>query len=197
MYSLPYLHCLSFSFLCSIIRSEFNQPHIIFEGIKLKLSTALVLSTLAFTSSSVFANTVVFEKQTENFETQACYTAATQGIDVAKELLKNNNVGYNSFKKQTTCNGMTIDKFSAKYFNSTSDSNQVLSIVALTAVNQTPESQLCVDAATMGEKLARKKHDLKSASIKCNGKNIATFLKGLKNHKVVSTANQSNIVASL
>lgn len=163
----------------------------------MKLSTILVLSTLAFTSSSVFANTVVFEKQAENFETQACYIAATQGIDVAKELLKHNNVSYDGFKKQTTCNGMTIDKFSAKYFNSTSDSNQVLPIIALTAVDQAPESQLCVDAATMGEKLAREKHDLRRASIKCNGKNLSEFLKDLKSHKVVNTANQSNIIASL
>jgi hypothetical protein len=197
MYRNSYLDCLSFPFLCPIIRSEFNHLHITFEGIKLKLSTALVLSTLALTSSSVLANTVVFEKQTENFETQACYTAATQGIDVAKELLKNNNVSYKGFKNQTTCNGMTIDRFSAKYFNSTSESNTVLPIIALTAVDQAPESQLCVDAATMGEKLAREKHDLKRASIKCNGINISTFLKDLKDHKVVKTANQSNIVASL
>ena len=151
---------------------------------------------MAFTSSSVFANTVVFEKQAENFETQACYTAATQGIDVTKELLKDNNVSYNGFRNQTTCNGMTIDKFSAKYFNSTSDSIQVLPIIALTAVDQEPESQLCVDAATMGEKQARKKHDLENASIKCNGQNINTFLKNLKKHKIVKALDQNNNVAS-
>jgi hypothetical protein len=162
----------------------------------LKLSTLLALSTLAFTSSSVFANTVVFEKQADDFETQACYTAATQGIDVAKELLKNNNVSYNGFKNKTTCNGMKIDEFSAKYFNSTFESNQVLPIIALTALDQEPESQLCVDAATMGEKQARAKHNLKHVNVKCNGKNISTFLKDLKNHKVVKTANQSNVIAS-
>jgi hypothetical protein len=54
-----------------------------------------------------------------------------------------------------------------------------------------------VDAATMGEKLAREKHDLRRASIKCNGKNLSEFLKDLKSHKVVNTANQSNIIASL
>ncbi len=161
----------------------------------MKLSTVWVLGALAFTSSNVFAKTVVFEKKAENFETQACYTAATQGMDAAEALFSNSQLNFTTGKNLISCNGMSLVDFSAKYYHNSSTSEQVLPIIELTAVSQTPETQLCVDAALIGEKEARVKHDLEGASIKCNGQSLSTFLKKLKNRKIAKSTNQQDIVA--
>ncbi len=146
----------------------------------------LVVSSLAmFATHSV--SSVSFEKSNNNLETKACYAAATQGIEAAKALIGLSNISYNSFKNNVMCNGMKIDAFAGKY-HKTEVQNKVVKIVAMNQMNQSVESRLCLDAISMGEDAARRKYNLRSEAISCNGKRISQFLKSFKGAKVLTQA---------
>lgn len=163
----------------------------------MKTSTILLASALTIFSSGVFANAVSFTKQADDLETEACYTAATQGLASAKSFLRDSNINYTEFRSSVMCNGMSITQFAKKYFNSADNDAQSIEVVAISALDQNPESLLCVDAVTMGEKAARAKHGIKLGSVLCNGKEIGRFLKDFENRKVVKTDSTDNTIASL
>lgn len=162
----------------------------------MKLLTFVAFSAIATTTIPAFANTSAFTMQNENVETQACYTAATQGLDAAKAFLKSNDVNYFVFKETVVCNGMQINEFARKYHRNNAQ-RAPLEVVSLNAENQSPESLLCVDAVSMGERKARIKHSMQNVSVRCNGKTITQFLRALKASKIVKKNDKENTIASL
>lgn len=169
----------------------------------MKITTLALSLSLSLTvmSANAFASKVEFKKGSNDLETQVCYTAAKQGISAAKRLVQANNMNFNTFKTSVMCNGMSVSIFASKYakarMGDPSVASQTVKVVALSALNQSPESQLCLDAVTMGEKQARVKHSMRNARIECNGEDISDFLESFKNMKVVQSANESETLASL
>ena len=44
---------------------------------------------------------------------------------------------------------------------------------------------LCLDAAVMGEKAARAKHNMRNELVTCNGQTLRSFLRSLENSEIV------------
>ncbi|GLR72110.1 hypothetical protein [Agaribacter marinus] len=164
----------------------------------MKTSTLILSAALTFTALSVSANQVEFEKVNNNLETEACYTAATKGMNATKEIVQKSKVSFAVFKNSVMCNGMRINEFAAKYFDKKSSitEKKTIQVVALSALDRSPESQLCLDAVVMGEKAARSKHNMRNTNVVCNGKSLSHFLKTFKNRKVVLDTDESSSIAS-
>lgn len=148
-------------------------------------------------SLNAFSASISFEKMGTNLETEACYAAATDGIRAAKTVVRAQGVNYIELSSTLLCNGMKITDFANKYakLRKQNQANATVKLVALSAMDRSVESRLCLDAVTMGETAARQKHNMRNASIQCNGKEISVFLKTLKNVKVVEQ--ESTKVAAL
>lgn len=165
----------------------------------MKFSTLVLSAGLTFVSLNAAALNLKFEKTGSDLETQACFTAATQGIKAAKKLVRAEGVNYIELSSTLLCNGMQIKDFANKYakLQAKNDAAKTVKVVALSAMDRTIESQLCLDAVTMGEKQARAKYQMRNATIKCNGQEIGQFLKSLENIKVVNAEGESTDIAAL
>jgi hypothetical protein len=143
-------------------------------------------ATVTLSFASLNANAAKFEKADDRFETNACYVAATEGLDAVRALAKENDVNVRSLFATTSCNGLTFKSFAKKHQNKMAlKEDTAIRIVSLTSVDRSPESQLCLDSVVMGEKAARQKHGILNGSIKCNGKDISDFSKSFNDIKVL------------
>ena len=150
----------------------------------MKLLSVATAMTLTFATATTMAKTVVLKPLDQNLETQACYTAATQGIDAAKTLVKEHNIRFSLFKNTVTCNGLRLVDFAHEFGEQEEKSGNIVTRIALVAVNTNVESQLCLDAVTMGEKKARNKHDI-YAPVICNNLNLPDFVRSFKKREIV------------
>lgn len=165
----------------------------------MKTVKMLLSASLIFAAHSSIASSVEFVKTTDNLETQACYAAASEGLNAAKKVLRAKKISFSQANERVMCNGLSMTKFASKYEalrQQDNDEVTTVRIVALSAMDQSKESQLCLDAVSMGEHAARAKHRMQSASVKCNGQNIKQFLKSFKSVKLVSNNNQEDVIAS-
>ena len=152
----------------------------------IKLSTLAALSAITLLSAgSSFANTanVTFKPLNESLETQACLTAATEGLSAARKLVRENDINFGIFNKAVTCNGMKLAAFANTYFEQ--ENQDAPKVVAIRAKNTNVESQLCLDAVLMGEEQARQKHDLLGVSVICNNKPLSSFVRSMNRDNVV------------
>lgn len=160
----------------------------------MKLRTLTLAAGLTFLSMNAFAATQNFKKIDNNIETQACYAAATKGLDDAKAIVDNAGYNFRKFRTEVTCNGLSIDDFAEKYAN-TEDNQEPIRLVALRAVNNEDASMLCLDAAVMGERAAREKHGMRHENIMCNGQTLRSFLRSLKNSEIVENTVKDDVIA--
>jgi hypothetical protein len=145
---------------------------------KTLLSIALATSLLAapvFASAS--SGKVQIRPADSTFETEVCYTAATQGLTEARALIIESGEHYSSFVKALKCNGHSLVR-TAKMFRNQSELATTQETAKVKFVtDEAPESQVCLDAIVMGVDAALEKHSLVRSSIICNGSSIETFAK--------------------
>jgi hypothetical protein len=165
----------------------------------MKFSTLALSAGLTLVALNASAFNLKFEKTGNDLETKACYAAATDGVKAAKKIVRAEGVNYIELSSTLLCNGMKIKDFANKYakLQAKSDQAKTVKVVALSAMDRTLESQLCLDAVTMGEKAARTKYNMRNDAIKCNGKDISQFLKTLENTKVVSLQDEDADAAEI
>ena len=155
-----------------------------------KIALSALLTIFAINAS---ASDSAFQKSNNNVETEVCYTAAKQGLGAAKRAIKTKGLNYRTFQTSVMCNGLSLPQFASKFATLRSkgiEQKDTVTVVSISALDRSVESQLCLDAGTLGERAARTKHNLKSADVQCNGKSISNFLKSFRNKKIVS--NQSD-----
>jgi hypothetical protein len=145
------------------------------------LSTLLTITTIAL-SSAASAKTVEFRPADNSFESKVCYVAASQGLDSAYDLIRENDINLNRFIEQLSCNGKSLKRVSrlATQLNqNTSEDDQSESTTTRIrfVTNENPESEVCKDAVVLGVDEALEKHDMKRSNIICNGLKISRFAK--------------------
>lgn len=151
----------------------------------MKLSTIAILLTVSVSSASALAKNTVFKPLGDNIETQACITAATEGLDAAKALVVENELNFWKFNASVSCNGESLSSFAKKYNQPASQSDvEETEIVRVVAVNEAAASRICADALIIGEKAARSKHGIVQEEIYCNGREISSFVRQFKNRSV-------------
>ncbi|MDG1122528.1 MAG: DUF3718 domain-containing protein [Glaciecola sp.] len=148
----------------------------------MKLSTLAIAATIALSSTSAFAKKVVFKTVNNDFATQVCFTAATQGYDSAKTLVKENDINFSAYAESVTCNGLSIRKF-AKTYRTTSTQVSKVEKIALVAKDANLESQLCLDAVVNGEQAARAKFNMYN-KVLCNSQSLSVFVRKFKDQEV-------------
>jgi len=150
----------------------------------MKLSTIATTALITLASSFTFANDVVFKATDDSIASQACVAAATGGLRAVKDLVIENNINYNDFRSTVSCNAMSLTRFARTYASQNIVSEaEAPEFVRLVAKTETVESQLCVDAAIMGEQAARAKHNVLDR-VTCNGKVLSRFVKTLEDKEV-------------
>ena len=154
---------------------------------KLLLTASTIAIALTMSAGTATAKTVVLKPINQNLETQACYVAATESMKAAKELVLASGVSFSEFRKTVTCNDMSLRDFANAYSQETEensqDNNEKTTRIALVAKNANVESQLCLDAVTMGEQAARALHAI-NEPVACNGRDLSVFLRSFKNQQV-------------
>lgn len=151
----------------------------------MKLSTLAIALTLAACTGSAFAKEVVFKPILENFETQVCLTAATEGLNASKALILENEQRYSTFTSSLTCNGLSLASFANKYTQVEEQAPKNTKPVTLIAKNTNIASKVCLDALVMGETKARQKHNITKDHISCNNQNISRFVRRYSNETVI------------
>lgn len=148
----------------------------------MKLSTVAVALTLTVASVQAMAGSVTFKQANANFETQACYTAATEGYSAARKLVKSNGYDFAEFKATVTCNGESLRSFAKQFANTPSAETKSITIVAK---NTDIASKACVEAIKIGETQARAKYSLQGETIFCNRKEMSEFVRKYNDNNVV------------
>lgn len=152
--------------------------------LSLSASSIAIAVTLTLASANTMANKVVLKPIDKTIATQVCYTAATEGLDVAKAIVKENRINFNKFRGTLKCNGLTLVDFTSKYAKKESSAKaETPARVTLVAKNSNVESQLCLDAVSMGEKAARAKYSIKT-SVLCNNRDLPSFIRSFKKQNV-------------
>lgn len=159
------------------------------------VSTLAVAVTLSLGAAETQAKDFVLKPVNQKIETQACYVAATEGLSAVKVLLKQHRESYAIFKHAVTCNGLNLADFAIEYNLNSEQVRERFELentkepkqrqVSFVATNTNVESQLCIDAVTMGENAAREKHAIQ-APIRCNSRRLTDFISTFKNKAVVA-----------
>jgi hypothetical protein len=140
---------------------------------KLLLTSAAILSMI---SLNTHANSVVFEKTDDNFDTQICYAAATNGIEGAERLVTEKGLSFRTFKKNLTCNDKDLVTFARQYTKRNLQGTQQGSIT-LVAKNNDVESRICIESLTQGMTKIAAKYKINTDYIRCNGKPLPRFVR--------------------
>ena len=148
----------------------------------MKLSTAAIALTLTVASVQAMAGSVTFKQVNANFETQACYTAATEGYSAARKLVKSNGYDFAEFKATLTCNGETLRNFAKQFEDAPASEAKSIAIVAK---NTDIASKACVEAIKIGENKALAKYKLQGEVIYCNNKTMSQFVRKYNDNNVV------------
>lgn len=152
----------------------------------MKLSTFAIAITLSVASLQAVAQNVVLKPVSDNFETQVCYTAATEGYNAAKRLARREHVNFAEIRTSVSCNGISIKEFAELY--EINDQDSATTTVALVAKNSNVESQACLAAIDLGETAAKAKYGLEGETVFCNYEEMATFAKKYRNDSTVIQA---------
>lgn len=144
-------------------------------------------------SASVLSKEVVLKASDQTIATNICLVAATKGMKIAATVASENDINFRQFKSSASCNGLSLANFATK-FRQYKASKKVAPkpSIILMANNTDIESQLCLDAVTMGERKARAKHSV-IATVLCNHKDLPDFVRSFNNQDVTikKIANES------
>lgn len=152
-------------------------------GIIMKLSTLAIALTFTVASVQAVAQNVVLKATNDNLETQACYTAATEGYSAAKRLVRSNGVKFDTFNVAVKCNGVSIKQFAKQFADNKADENATE--LALVAKDSGEASRACVEALEIGEKQARAKYSLEGEVIFCNHREMSEFVRKYDSENIV------------
>ncbi|MDO6566409.1 DUF3718 domain-containing protein [Alteromonas sp. 1_MG-2023] len=148
----------------------------------MKLSTFAIALISSVASLHAFAQDVRLNPVNQNIETQACYTAATEGYTAAKRLIRENGLNVESFSASLLCNDVSLRKFADLYSNKTAPEAKAITLVAK---NEDIASQACLDAVSIGTEKALVKHGLVGETIICNHKEMSAFARAYSTESVV------------
>jgi hypothetical protein len=145
------------------------------------LFTTIAIATITFTSSASATN-VQLRPADNTFETKVCYTAATEGLQVAYELVRESSENFDRFTAILSCNGKSLVR-SARAFEQVNQAPTTRKVRFVT--DESLESKICLDAVILGANTAIEKHDVQDVNIICNNQDIKIFAKRFAG-KVVS-----------
>ncbi|MBQ4829463.1 DUF3718 domain-containing protein [Alteromonas sp. CI.11.F.A3] len=148
----------------------------------MKLSTLAIALISSVASLNAFAQDVRLNPVNQNIETQACYTAATEGYRAAKRLIRDNGLNVESFSASLLCNDVSLRKFADLYSKKTPSEAKG---IALVAKNEDIASKACLDAVSIGAEEALAKHGLEGETIICNHKEMSVFARAYSTESVV------------
>jgi hypothetical protein len=137
------------------------------------LFTTIAIATITFTFS-VSATNVQLRPADNTFETKVCYTAATEGLKAAYELVKESNENFDRFTTILSCNGKSLVR-SARAFKQANQEQATRKVRFVT--DESLESKICLDAVLLGADTAIEKHDVQHVNIICNNQDIKIFAK--------------------
>lgn len=152
----------------------------------MKLTTFAIALTFSVASLQAVAQNVVLKPVNDNFETQVCYTAATEGYAKAKQLIRSEHLSALEFTASLSCNGETLKAFAKKYANNEVSDNPTT--IKLIAKDTDDASKACVEAVTIGEASARAKYNLEGEKIFCNYKEMSEFVRRYDSERVAVRA---------
>ena len=139
------------------------------------LLTTLAIATITFTTS-VSAKNVQFRQGDDTFETKVCYTAATEGLTAAQELVKASDKNFKRFTTLLTCNGKSLVQAARTFHQANEEQTQATRKIRF-VTDEALESQVCLDAVMIGVDAALEKHDIQDDNIICNNRDIKIFAK--------------------
>nr|WP_297348250.1 ABC transporter ATP-binding protein [uncultured Glaciecola sp.] len=137
------------------------------------LFTTIAIATITFTSS-VSATNAQLRPADNTFETKVCYTAATQGLKAAYELVRESSENFDRFTTILRCNGESLVR-SARAFKQANQAQTTRKVRFVT--DESIESKICLDAVILGADTAIEKHDVQHVNIICNNQDIKIFAK--------------------
>lgn len=146
------------------------------------VSTLVIATTLSFASASAMAKNVVLKPIDLNLATEVCIAAADEGMVAARALVRANKLNFSTFKATVSCNGLSLREFAETYGEKETESTA--SRIKLVPKNENVESQLCLDAVTMGEQAAREKYSI-DAPIMCNNRDLGDFVRNFSSQTVL------------
>ncbi|MBO1256584.1 DUF3718 domain-containing protein [Alteromonas sp. 5E99-2] len=149
----------------------------------MKLSTLAIAITFTVASVQAVAQNVVLKPTNDDFETQACYTAATEGYSEAKRFIRGNGVNFESFNVAVKCNGVTIKQFARQFADNQIDESAIE--LALVAKDTGDSAKACIEAIEIGETQARAKYSLEGEVILCNHREISEFVRIYDSENIV------------
>jgi hypothetical protein len=139
------------------------------------LFTTIAIATITFTSS-VSATNVQLRPADNTFETKVCYTAATEGLKAAYELVKESNENFDRFTTILSCNGKSLVRSARAFKQAQANQAQATRKVRF-VTDESLESKICLDAVLLGADTAIEKHDVQHVNIICNNQDIKIFAK--------------------
>jgi hypothetical protein len=148
----------------------------------MKLTTFAIALSFSVASLQAVAQNVVLKPVNDNFETQVCYTAATEGYAKAKQLIRSTHSSALEFTASISCNGEPLKVFAKKYANNVISDNPTT--IKLIAKDSDDVSKACVEAVTIGEASARAKFNLEGEKIFCNYKEMGEFVRKYDSERV-------------
>ncbi len=131
-------------------------------------------------------NTAVLTANDQGIASQMCIVAVRDGLKEVRKLAVENNLNYGHVLSNLSCNGKLVSAFAKQY-------SQNPKQVVVKAGDKSLESQVCVDALSLGEKAARQKHHAKSELVTCNGESISDFVRKYADRDLV--LNQARNIA--
>lgn len=140
------------------------------------LITTLALATIAFTSN-VSATNVQLRPADTSFETKVCYTAATEGLKAAHDLVRNSEENFVRFTEVLSCNGKSLIRTARTFYKNQKTETETSPAKVRFVTDERVESQVCLDAVMMGVDAAFEKHGMKDRNIICNDLDIKSFAK--------------------
>lgn len=142
----------------------------------MKIYSLLPLLFSSLLASNALAEESSFIKGKDDFVTNACYVAATEGMDAVKVMVEKRNLSFREFKKDVACNKMPIAEFAAQYANKKEPKDKV----ELVAENNNLESQVCIAALTESLADIRKRFKVNPDYIRCNQLKLTRFVEKYK-----------------
>lgn len=139
------------------------------------LLASFAIATITFTTS-VSATNVQLRQGDDTFETKVCYTAATQGLASAQELVKASDKNFKRFTTLLTCNGKSLAQ-TAKTFHQANEEQAKATRKVRFVTDEALESRVCLDAVMIGVDAALEKHGMQNDNIICNNRDIKIFAK--------------------
>jgi hypothetical protein len=145
------------------------------------MKNTLITATFLLASSGAFAGMKTFQPENASnpsFEDHVCIAAAAQGLDVAKDMLREAGHSTRVASQNLLCNDVSLKQF-AEMYQVTAPTVKISGSIVLKPHND-EESRFCKDAAVNGVKNAVFKYGRSFKNITCNGLSVSSFVAKFK-----------------